>query len=361
MKQSLKIGAMLLATALTGSAQVVSSHAPTLPTAAVAGVPPANNGAPAMPPSASSKDMVTFAMPAVGTPVAKVNGAVLTDRDLIREMQTIFPYSNIHNGVPKSMAPEMRKGALDMIIFEELVYQEALKEKRTVAPERLKKAEIQFRAQFPTEQEYNQVVQAEVHGNQQLLNEKIRRSLLIEDTLKSEVYDPAKVTEAAARAYYDANPKQFQHPEMFSLQTISIIPPPGANQDAQQEAKKKADNAIKQAKATKSYQEFGLLAERISEDDWHVNMGDRKAVEGDKLPPPVVEAARKMKLGEVSDLIQLGPAYTLFRLNAHVPAGKTPFAEVKAKLMTDLQKGKTEQIRAALDKKLRKTAKIEVL
>jgi parvulin-like peptidyl-prolyl isomerase len=133
------------------------------------------------------------------------------------------------------------------------------------------------------------------------------------------------------------------------------------NPDVQQEAKKKAENAIKQAKATKSYQEFGLLAEKISEDDWHVNMGDRKAVEVDKLPPLVVDAARKMKPGEVSDLIQMGPAYTLFRLNGHIPAGKTPFAEVKAKLMTDLRKSKTEQIRAELDKKLRKAAKIEVL
>ncbi|MGA7048005.1 MAG: peptidylprolyl isomerase [Candidatus Sulfotelmatobacter sp.] len=359
MKQAIKVGAMLLATAIAGSGQVVASHAPTLPAPAVA-----NNGASATPPSgmgSAAKDIVTFDMPAVGTPVVRVNGAILTDRDLIREMETIFPYGKIHNGVPKSMAPEMRKGALEMLIFEELLYQEALKEKRTVAPERLRKAEIEFRNQFPSEQEYTQVVQAETRGNKQLLNEKIRRSLLIEDMLKSEVFDKAKVTTAAALAYYNANPKQFHHPEMFSIQTISIIPPQNATPENLQEARKKAESAIKQAKASKSYQEFGLLAERISEDDWHVNMGDRKAVEGDKLPPPVVEAARKMKAGEVSDLIQIGPAYTLFRLNAHIPAGKTPFADVKAKLMTDLQKSSTEKIRSALNERLRKTAKIDVL
>ena len=156
----------------------------------------------------------------------RVNGAILTDRDLIREMQAIFPYGNIHNGVPKSMAPEMRKGALEMLIFEELLYQEALKRKahgRAGAVKRRRRSK--FRNQFPTEQEYTQVVQAEIHGNKQLLNEKIRRSLLIEDMLKSEVFDKAKVSEAAALAYYNANPKQFQHPEMFSIQTISIIPP----------------------------------------------------------------------------------------------------------------------------------------
>jgi parvulin-like peptidyl-prolyl isomerase len=341
------IGVAVMVSAVSCSAQVVASHAPTLvaPKAANAAVTTSPTPAPA----------------SSGNPVARVNGAVLTDRDLMREIEAIFPYAKIHNGIPKDMEPEMRKGALEMIIFEELLYQQALREKRTVAKERLQRAEVEFRKQFPTEQEYNQVVQNEVHGSKQMLREKIRRSLLIEDMLKTEVSAKARVSEAAALAYYKANPKNFRRPEMFSIQTISIVPPENPTPEMAQEARKKAENALKQAKITKSYQEFGLLAEKVSEDDWHVNMGDRKSVERDKLPPPVVNAALTMKPGQVSDLIQMGPAYTLFRLNAHVSAGVAPFAEVKAKLMTDMQKSKTDQLRAELNKKLRKTAKVEVL
>ena len=327
--------------ALAGScgAQVVASHAP-------------------------SKSNATAAAPertGPGTPVARVNGAVLTDRDLAREIQAIFPYAQTHNGVPKSIEPEMRKGALDMIIFEELVYQEALRRKIVIAPERMKKAQREFRKQFATEQEFKQVLQIEVHGSQQLMVEKIRRSLLIEALLKSDVTDKARVSATEAKAYYDANQKQFQNAEMFSLQTISIIPPANANLEIQKEARKHSDDALKLAKATKDYREFGVLAEKVSDDDWHVNMGDRKSVEADKLPPPVVTAARAMKPGQVSDLIQLGTAYTLFRLNAHTPAGTSRFEEVKAKLITDLQKRKNEQLRKELSKRLKKTAKIEVL
>jgi len=345
------IGGWLLGSVLSCSAQVVASHSSTLAkpataTSASASLPPAS---------------VQPLPPSSGNPVARVNGAVLTDRDLTREIEAIFPYAKIHNGIPKDMEPEMRKGALEMIIFEELLYQDALRQRRTVSPERMQRAEVEFRKQFTTEQEYNQVMQNEVHGSKQLMRERIRRSLLIEDMLKTEVRDKARVSETAALAYYKANPKKFQHPEMFSIQTISFIPPQNATPDMTEEARKKAESAIKLAKATKSYKDFGLLAEKVSEDDWHVNMGDRKAVEREKLPPPVVTAALAMKPGQVSDLIQLGPAYTLFRLNAHTPAGVAPFAEVKAKLMTDLQKSRTEQLRADLNKKLRKTAKIEVL
>ena len=43
--------------------------------------------------------------------VARVNGAVLTDRDLLREMLQIFPYANQHNGFPeraRSLHPARR-------------------------------------------------------------------------------------------------------------------------------------------------------------------------------------------------------------------------------------------------------------
>lgn len=347
MKYQLMIGGAVLVSVLGCGAQMVSSHAPTLaPT-------PAN--------TQSNTRTASAQVPSAGNPVARVNGAVLTDRDLAREIQAIFPYARMHNGVPKSMEPEMRKGALEMIIFEELVYQEALRRKMTVSPARMKRAETEFRKQFATEQEFNQVMQAEVHGSRELMREKIRRSLLIDDLLTSEVTNKAKVSGPDARAYYNRNLTKFKHPEMFSIQTISIIPPENANPEVVKEARKRAEDAAKQAKATKSYREFGLLAEKCSDDDWHVKMGDRKAVEADKLPPPVVKAAQAMKPGQVSDLIQLGPAYTLFRLNAHVRAGISPFAEVKTKLMVDLPKERSDQLRAELNKKLRKTAKIEVL
>ena len=79
-------------------------------------------------------------------------------------------------------------------------------------------------------------------------------------------------------------------------------------------------------------------------------MGDRKQTEAAQLPPALVAAARKMKPGDVSDLIQLGPNYTLFRLNGYRAAGQVPFAEVKGKLQSELQKAKYDSLRAELAK-----------
>ncbi len=294
-------------------------------------------------------------------PVVRINGTVLTERDLLREMYTIFPYARQHNGFPQAMEADIRRGALDMIIFDELVYQEALRRKMTVTPVRVSRAEAEFRKQFPSPQVYQEYLKVECEGSPRILRQKVRRSLLIEAFLNAELRRKSAVSLAEAKTFYDKNPKQFDHGESFSIQTISIIPPANASAEIQKEARKRADDALRQARATKSYREFGLLAEKISDDDWHVNMGDRKQMERSKLPPPLVQAALKMKPGEVSDLLQFGPNYTLFRLNDHKVAGRSSFASVQKQLISDLQKAKYEKLRSELHQRLRKNAKVEVL
>ena len=139
------------------------------------------------------------------------------------------------------------------------------------------------------------------------------------------------------------------------------MPPlkPTAQQAA--DAQKKAQDALRQAKETKDYQSFGLLAEKISEDDFRVNYGDHKSVAREKLPPQVLKTFVAMKPGQISGLIQIESAYTIVRLNAHTPARKQPFDEVKTDLRSELQKAKYERLRAGLAKQLRAKAKIEVV
>jgi len=90
-------------------------------------------------------------------------------------------------------------------------------------------------------------------------------------------------------------------------------------------------------------------------------MGDRRAVSKDKLPPEVMKVVAGMKPGETSGLIQVGQAYTIVRLNAHIEPGIQKFDEVKDSLRKDLQTKRTELLRAGLDQQLRKKAKVEEL
>jgi len=295
-------------------------------------------------------------------PVARVNGTVLTDRDLLREMFAIFPYARQHNGgFPKAMEDDIRKGAMQMIIFEELVYQEAKQRAMTVTPGQLDRALVEFRKQFKSPDDYKGFMAWECQGSDQVLRRKIRRSLLIDRLMTIEVKNKSTVSFAETKAYYENNSATFRLPETFSFQTISILPPEKATLAQLKDARQRAEEALKQAKTTGNYEEFGLLAEKISEDDYRVMMGEHKFVERSKLPPQVVNAALSLQPGQMSDLIQVEQAFAIVRLISHNPAGMQKFETVRDSLHKQLEQVKTDQLRTALDKKLRAKAKVEVL
>ncbi len=294
-------------------------------------------------------------------PVVRINGSVLTEGDLVREEYAIFPYANQHDGIPKDLAPQIRDGALKMMVFEELVYQEALRQKMSISAVKMQHAEADFRKQFATPEEFNTFLRNDFHGSKQLLQEKVRRSLLIEAFLKTAVEDKSDISPAELRAYYEKNNARFQRADSYTFQTISILPPAKANASQLKESKTRAEKALKQAKATKTSEEFGMLAEKISDDDYRVMMGQHKPIAVDQLAPQVVKALAAMHPGDISDVIQIEQAYTIVRLQVHAQAGKIKFDEVKVSLEKELHQSKRNQLRAALDKKLRQSAKIEDL
>jgi parvulin-like peptidyl-prolyl isomerase len=226
---------------------------------------------------------------------------------------------------------------------------------------KLQHAEAEFRKQFATPEQYNAFLQSDFNGSHQLLQQKIQRSLLIEAYLKTTVDDKSVISTAQVRAFYDKNPARFHHPETFTFQTISILPPANATAPQLKEARTRAESALRQAKATKTAEQFGLLAEKISDDDYRVMMGQHKPMPVDEMAPQVVKALQAMHPNDMSDLIQVEQAYTIVRLQAHTAAGQAKFEDVKAQLQKELQEKKRNQLRASLDQKLRKNAKIEEL
>jgi parvulin-like peptidyl-prolyl isomerase len=331
--------------------------ASTLLLAAVTGVAPAQSAAP----SSKVFENSAPAMQLTGKTIVRVNGSALTDRDLLREMYAIFPYARQHNGTfPQAMEPDIRRGALKMIEFEELVYQQALRRKMTVAPARLSQAETSFIHQFHTADQYQAYLTAECQGQRKVLRAKVRRSLLIDDLLKAEVADKSVVSLADVRGFYLQHPEKFHIAESFAIQTISAMP--GKNDaDEVQATRKRAEEALRQARGTRTYEEFGMLAERISEDDFRVVMGDHKLVDRAHLPPQILSVVDKMQPGQISDIIQVDEVYTIIRLNSHVSAGLRTFPEIKDSLREYLRRQNVERLRAGLNTRLRKTATIEEL
>jgi len=332
------VSVFLLFQALAVTAQVLSaSHAPTL-------VTPAKG----------------TTSPPTGKVVARVNGVALTDIDLQREMIAMFPYARQHGGkIPPSMEAEVRRGALQMIEFEELVYQEAVRRKLQVSAGRLNKALAEFKSQVGSDIQFQAFLKSEFGGSQERLRQSIQRSLLIDDLLDLEVTRRSTVSDTQVRSYYEQNSAKYRVPAKVSIQTISIVIPDEATAEQEATAREHADGILRRARAAKNYEEFGLLAERVSDDDWRVMMGDHGAVEEEKMPPQVARVVFGMKVGQVSELIRADNSFCIVRLSGREAARQLPFEQVKAEIRKNLQAMRVDQLRSALNRQLRKTAKVE--
>ena len=105
------------------------------------------------------------------------------------------------------------------------MYQDAVRRGVTGPPPGCRKPKPISAPSSQSPDQYRQFLNSEFQGSEKALHEKIRRSLVIDAALKSEVQNRSAVTLAEMRAYYDKNPARFTYPEAFAIQTISH--PPG--------------------------------------------------------------------------------------------------------------------------------------
>ena len=293
--------------------------------------------------------------------VAKVDGVGLSVRDLQREMQKLFPFAGVHGGrVPGEYAAEVRRRALDQIIFEELVHQEARRKKMTVPAAMFNDIRSQAKSRFASGAEYESYAVQEF-GSVQAFENQLRRNILVALLIDQEITQKARVTEAQVREFYNENKSRFMKPESVWIQSISLNFPPNSTPGQRAQARKRAEELISKAKSAKTYEEFGKLAEKFSEDDWRIMMGDHRWVHRGRLPSSVEGVAFRLKAGDVSDVIETSEAFVIVRINGQQPQTQIPFSEVAPALREDLEKAKVEDVRKRFEQRLRSTHKVEEL
>ena len=84
------------------------------------------------------------------------------------------------------------------------------------------------------------------------------------------------------------------------------------------------------------------------------NKGELGSFTKDQLVKPFIEAALKLKNGEISEPVKTVFGYHIIRLNKLVPPGIKPFKEVKEEIIAKLRKDDWELKRTDFFKKLKK-------
>lgn len=299
----------------------------------------------------------TFTGPVI---VARVNGAALTSRDLQDELERLFPFYQIHGArVPAQLEPEIRKKALNRIVLEELLFQEAKRRHFQIPPQALENRIKQARQQFKSDTDFERAL-VKRYGSKDEFHQRTKRALLIETLWEQEVIEQSQPRETEMRSYYRENRSKFTRPESVWLQTISFQASETDSPENRRKAKKAALETLAKAKASNSYQAFGELAEKISTDDWRVMNGDHGWVHRGALDSEL-EVAFRMNPNEISGVIASHQGFHILRSNGHRPEVLMPYAKVKMGIKKSLLEQHAQMKGKQLEEILRSKAQVEIL
>jgi peptidyl-prolyl cis-trans isomerase C len=289
--------------------------------------------------------------------VAIVEGKKISRAELEKE------FANALNAVGKtadSLTPEEKqegyRAVLDDVIIDHLLRTRSAGVK--ISDEELNKNLAQLKTQFASQDELNAALK-KTGQTLDKVKENIRVSLQQQKWIESQIADKINVTEADAKAFYDANPDKFKEPETVRASHILIMVPEDAKPDVAAE-KEKLAKATKE-RITKG-EDFAKVAAEVSEDPGSkAKGGDLDYFAKGSMVPEFEDAAFKLKIGEVSDPVKSKFGWHIIKVTDKKDAHTISFDEVKDKLIEYLKEAKKKAAVNELITDLRTKADAKVL
>ncbi len=174
--------------------------------------------------------------------------------------------------------------------------------------------------------------------------EKRKIKYVLIDTAK--LQGEAQVSQQDLQAYYDQHRDEFRAPEQVNVRQVLIKTPlPGTDGKVDQkgvdDARKKADDVLKQVKAGVKFED---LAKKYSEDPSSKDGGSVGWIKRGGFPVPEVDkAAFSLAKGGTSDVINAGYAFVILRVEDKQDAHMKTISEVKDQIEPILKEQKAQQ------------------
>lgn len=243
-----------------------------------------------------------------GKVAAVVNGQVITTKDVDDRS------ARMSSG--RALAADQKSRLLDQMVVESVLLQEA--NRRGVARD------------------------AEVRKTLREAERQILIGRLLEILRKEK---EAPVTESQVAQFYESNKESFKQPDSYRVSHILAADP---------------ETAQKALERVKGGEPFAKVAEELSSDPSKSRGGDIGFFSKGQVIPEFAEAARKLKPGEISDVVQTPLGYHVILLTEQRPAHQKPLEEVKDQIRQGLQGQQGQQAVQSVIQELRSKAQIKI-
>lgn len=276
--------------------------------------------------------------------VAKINGTVITERELEDAVSRIIPRSTFHGNVTEERRNEFRQQALDELINRELEYEDAVAKGMKPDRKMVNDQMDSILGRFQTKKEYKKALE-QAGMNEDRLRAQVEKDTLAYQAVMKTTTEPAHMSDGALKEYYEKNIEKFKQPESVKLRLISA------------KDKSKAKAALSRLNGG---EDFGKVAAGMSEDSYRVMGGDIGYMHKGMLLQELEDAAFQLNVGEVSGLISAGGNWYIIKAEDKRPAHQVSFDDARAKLKKELETKRAKELMEKWVSDLRAKAKIEV-
>jgi peptidyl-prolyl cis-trans isomerase SurA len=179
------------------------------------------------------------------------------------------------------------------------------------------------------------------------LRRSLERQMLISRVQQTEVMSKIAVTEDEAKAYYEAHKDQFTTPSSITLREILVEVPStekGINAAEDEAAKEKAESIRKRLVAGEP---FGRMAADFSDAPSKANGGLIGPINSTDLAPVLRDLFRKMKSGELTEVIRTTRGYQILKLESKTEEAIKSFeaarTEIGDRVADEKRRGETQK------------------
>lgn len=288
--------------------------------------------------------------------VAVVNGVTITSKEYERELSFYLQEaSRKGQQIPDFMLPKVKKDLLENLITRELLYQESQKKRINVDQKAIADQLKTIKQRFPSEAEFENAINR-MGLSEADIESQIKRNMAIRELMDKQISHKIVVTDAEAKAYYDANPSLFKKPEQVRARHILIKVDSAATETQKAEARKEIQEIQQKLK---NGEDFAALAKEFSQGPSNANGGDLGYFGRGQMVKPFADTAFALKPNEISDIVETQFGYHLIKVEDKKPEGTLAYADIKDQLNRHLKRQKAEKEADTYIDTLRKGAKIE--
>lgn len=316
----------------------------------ISGIVAADEGAPSSQPRDTA--LLSHSKGAMDGTFAVVGGEKISMEEFRVNLRVGIRRRFFHGNIPDKELKSFRHDVADTLIVNAMLRQEALR--RGIKPDeqwvskKLKEYEKEYANEKGFKAQRDQILAS--------LRDKLAQDSLVRQ-LHRRVKEVAAPDTAEVREYYRQHPDKFTTPEALRVSVILLKVDPSSPSSAWRAAEQKAKRLVKRIRQG---DDFEALAYKYSGDRSAQNGGDLGFVHKGRMAKEAQRVLDHLRVGEVSDPVQLLRGITIFRLDERRPATLNRFEQVKERARKLLMRERAKQAWEALRERLRKNTPFTV-